>query len=268
MEQEKNTDKSDSYDFNVLSLDVASRELTADGRNVDIQRRVLDLLVYLIEHRDRAVGKEELQDAVWPGTIVTETALTRAVMKARRAVGDDATNQAVIKTVHGHGYRFVAEIKPRQAQGHTTKPNEERRRQLIRVVTAYGAIAWLLNQAAAMVWEAFEFDKFPIQMLLGASLALLPIVLVITWVYRFTPSGLKRRDELRRSQRTDATVSRTKDRIIIACLVIALGLSLAVNLPKDETSNQQIFEFAGAMRYCLSRTIPRTKTSPGFGSES
>lgn len=99
------------YRFSGCELDVAGRELRRDGRAVDIQPRVFELLVYLVRHRDRAVGKDEIQDAVWSGMIVTEASLTRAVMKARRAVGDDSASQAVIRTVHGHGYRFVATLE-------------------------------------------------------------------------------------------------------------------------------------------------------------
>jgi len=79
---------------------------------VPIEHRAFDLLVYLIEHRDRAVSKEELQEAVWPRMILTESALTRCVMKARKAVGDDSQRQTIIRTVHGHGYRFVAPLAP------------------------------------------------------------------------------------------------------------------------------------------------------------
>lgn len=82
-----------------------------DGTAVQVERRVLDLLVFLIENRHRVVTKDEIQDAVWPGTIVTETALTRAIMKARRALGDSAEAQTVIRTSHGEGYRFVADVK-------------------------------------------------------------------------------------------------------------------------------------------------------------
>jgi DNA-binding winged helix-turn-helix (wHTH) protein/tetratricopeptide (TPR) repeat protein len=100
------------YRFAGCELDVARRELRRDGATVDIQPRVFELLVYLIRHRDRAVGKDEIQDAVWTGMVVTEASLTRAVMKARRAVGDDSASQAFIRTVHGHGYRFVAPLAP------------------------------------------------------------------------------------------------------------------------------------------------------------
>ena len=113
------------YRFAGCELDVAARELRRDGEPVAIQPKVFELIAYLVEHRDRAVDKGEIQDAVWPGVIVTETSLTQAIRKARIAVGDDANLQTVIRTVHGHGYRFVAELEPDPypgAQGTTLAP--------------------------------------------------------------------------------------------------------------------------------------------------
>lgn len=98
------------YRFGDCALDAQIRELRVAGALVPIQPKVFDLLLYLVEHRDRVVSKDELQDAIWTGTIVTETALTRAVMKARRAVGDDPEQQTIIQTVQRHGYRFIAPL--------------------------------------------------------------------------------------------------------------------------------------------------------------
>lgn len=99
------------FRFGDFELDLPRRELRRNGTPVELQPRVFSLLAYLVEQRDRAVSKDELQDQVWTGLVVTEASLTRAVMKLRQAVGDDAGTQSVIKTVHGHGYRFVADIK-------------------------------------------------------------------------------------------------------------------------------------------------------------
>ena len=96
--------------FNDCEFDPARRELRRSGTPVPLEPKVFALLLYLIEQRHRAVDKDEIQDAVWTGTIVSETALTRAIMKARRAVGDSADTQAVIRTVHGHGYQFIATL--------------------------------------------------------------------------------------------------------------------------------------------------------------
>lgn len=102
--------KSETYRFGDCEVDVDRREVKRAGVVVTVQPKAFELLLYLIRNRHRAVDKDELQDKLWPRTIVTETALTRCVMKARRAVGDDADKQAVIKTVHGHGYHFTANI--------------------------------------------------------------------------------------------------------------------------------------------------------------
>lgn len=90
-----------------FELDIARRELRVGGRQVKIQPKVFKLLQYLIERPERAISKDELMEELWPGLHVSETALTRCVMKARRAIGDKDTAASVIQTVHGHGYRFV-----------------------------------------------------------------------------------------------------------------------------------------------------------------
>ena len=107
-------DISDIFNFESFVLNSAQRELKQDGKLVEIEPRAFDLLIYLVENRDRAVDKGELQDAVWPGMIVTETALTRAVMNWPSACSADASQQKVIKTLHGHGYRFIAELHEKE----------------------------------------------------------------------------------------------------------------------------------------------------------
>ena len=104
------TDTNNIFIFGEFELNLAHRELKYRGEAVEIEPRAFEVLIYLVMNRDRAVDKNELQDAVWPGMIVTETALTRAVMKARKAIDDDASRQEKIRTLHGHGYRFVAEL--------------------------------------------------------------------------------------------------------------------------------------------------------------
>ena len=101
------SEKVKEYQFGQCRIDLATREIFLDGKHTSVEPKAFELLVYLIENRDRAVDKDELQDSIWPGVIVTEGALSRCVMKARRATGD---NDA-ITTVRGHGYRFVAPLE-------------------------------------------------------------------------------------------------------------------------------------------------------------
>ncbi len=100
----------DVYRFGNYELRLQSRELLLDGDVVSMEPRVFDLLAFLLHNRERVVTKDQLLEAVWPGTFVSETSLSRCVMKARRAVGDDADSQHSIRTVHGRGYRFVADL--------------------------------------------------------------------------------------------------------------------------------------------------------------
>ena len=103
-------------------LDVDAFELRHQGAPVAIEPQVFDVLAYLVERRDRVVTKEELLDNIWGDRFVSESALTSRLKSARRAVGDDGKAQAVIRTVHGRGYRFVAEVREMAAAAVTAEP--------------------------------------------------------------------------------------------------------------------------------------------------
>jgi DNA-binding winged helix-turn-helix (wHTH) protein len=98
------------YEFGPFRLDVASFELRRDGVRVPLERRVFDLLLYLIRHRERVVASEELLAKVWQGTVVTRASLARAIRLARCALLD-STSSTWIATAHGRGYRFVGELR-------------------------------------------------------------------------------------------------------------------------------------------------------------
>jgi DNA-binding winged helix-turn-helix (wHTH) protein/pimeloyl-ACP methyl ester carboxylesterase len=98
------------YVFDRFSIDAAAREMLASGAPVPLEPKVLDLLVCLIELRDRVVSKDELIEAVWNGRIITDAAISSAVSAARRALGDDGHRQRYVKTLHGRGFRFVCPL--------------------------------------------------------------------------------------------------------------------------------------------------------------
>lgn len=90
-------------------IDLATRELSDDGRLLQLSPRVFDCIAYLIEHRDRAVGRDELMAALWGKADVADTQLAQVILRARRATGDSGEAQQTIRTVAGFGYRWVAE---------------------------------------------------------------------------------------------------------------------------------------------------------------
>ncbi len=95
--------------FGRCEVDLSGREVRLDGRPSPIEPRPFDLLVHLIRHRNRVVPKRELLDQIWPREPVSESALARAVMKARQAIGDDG-DEPLLRTVPRVGYRFVAPV--------------------------------------------------------------------------------------------------------------------------------------------------------------
>lgn len=98
------------YRFEDCELDLRQFELRRGGDVVHVEPQVLDVLAHLIANRTRLVPKAELLDAVWGDRFVSESALTSRLKEARRAVGDDGQRQRFIATVHGRGYRFVAQV--------------------------------------------------------------------------------------------------------------------------------------------------------------
>lgn len=97
------------YRFGRLELDQTRRTLHAPDGEINLQRRVFDLLVHLVRHRDRVVSKDELVDSVWGGAFVTDGAVQRAVSLLRGALRE-AGEDGAIRTVPRQGYRFCAEV--------------------------------------------------------------------------------------------------------------------------------------------------------------
>jgi DNA-binding winged helix-turn-helix (wHTH) protein/tetratricopeptide (TPR) repeat protein len=100
-----------TYRFGQYSIDPATRELYCAGELVAISPKLFDCLAWLIEHRDRAVGRDELVAAVWGKTDIADTQLVQAILKARRAVGDSGEEQRVIRTIPRFGYRWVGDVE-------------------------------------------------------------------------------------------------------------------------------------------------------------
>lgn len=94
--------------FPAFEIDEDKREVRAGGQTLTLQPRVFDLLVYLARHRERVVPKDELLDAVWPGVVVTDGSLQRAVSLARAALVEAGTHTA-IRTYSRQGYRMCVD---------------------------------------------------------------------------------------------------------------------------------------------------------------
>jgi DNA-binding winged helix-turn-helix (wHTH) protein/pimeloyl-ACP methyl ester carboxylesterase len=99
-----------TYSFGDCQLDLQRYELRRAGQPLKVEPQVFDVLAELVRERDRVVTKQELLDAVWGDRFVSESALTSRIKALRRAIGDDGKTQKYVRTVHGRGYQFVADV--------------------------------------------------------------------------------------------------------------------------------------------------------------
>ncbi len=99
------------FTFDNQTLDTERRELLRDGTAISVQPQVFDLLVYLVQNRDRVVSKEDLIGLVWAGRTVSGSTFTSRVNAARTAIGDSGRDQKLIRTISRKGLRFVGTVQ-------------------------------------------------------------------------------------------------------------------------------------------------------------
>ena len=119
-------------------LDTDRRELSREQVPVAVEPQVFDLVVHLMQNRDRVVSKDELIDKIWHGRSVSESTLTSRINAARKAVGDSGASQALIRTIARKGFRFVGDVEAKEdVAGESTAP-------------ANGPTAWVPRAALAL----------------------------------------------------------------------------------------------------------------------
>ena len=102
------------YAFGPYQLRAAQRALLRDDRPVVLTPKGFDTLLFLIQHRDRVVTKDELLREIWSDVVVEEGNLTQQIFLLRKALQESADGQQYIATIPRVGYRFVANVAASQ----------------------------------------------------------------------------------------------------------------------------------------------------------
>jgi DNA-binding winged helix-turn-helix (wHTH) protein len=84
------------------------------GEPIALNRKSFDLLLYLIDHRDRVASKDELLQSLWPDQFVEESNLAQHVFLLRKALSRHDSGRKIIETIPGRGYRFTAALEIEQ----------------------------------------------------------------------------------------------------------------------------------------------------------
>ena len=114
--------------FGDVRLDTAARQVWRDDEPIHLTRKAFDLLVLLVEERPNAVSKEAIHQHLWPDTFVSESSLQALVSEVRQALGDDGKRRGIVRTVHGVGYAFAADVAPDPPAG---RPRQDLRAWLV-----------------------------------------------------------------------------------------------------------------------------------------
>ena len=88
-------------------LDLADQRFLRNGEPVPLRRKTFEVLAQLASHPGRLLTKEELIDAVWPCTFVSDTVLKVCICELRKALEDSSRTSVSIETVYGRGYRLA-----------------------------------------------------------------------------------------------------------------------------------------------------------------
>ena len=99
------------YEFHDVRMDPEGFRVVQGGRPVSLEPKAFEVLLFLLENQGRLIEKRELLDRAWPGTVVTESAITRVIADIRKALGDEAREPRFIETVPTKGYRFIAQVR-------------------------------------------------------------------------------------------------------------------------------------------------------------
>ena len=106
--------------FGPFTLDLDTRQLTRDNREIHLAPKAFDLLATLALDRPGVVSKDVLIERLWPGTFVAEANLSNLVAEIREALGDRARAPLFIRTAHGFGYAFCGDATTLPGRRDTT----------------------------------------------------------------------------------------------------------------------------------------------------
>src|SRR5215218_2221174 len=142
------------YEFGPFRLDPVKRRLLRDGETLRLTPKAFDLLLVLVEESGRTVGKDELFEKVWAGTVVEENNLNQNITALRKSLGDSRQESQYIATIPGVGYRFVAEVRKtvdgfpesreEDAKEVRARPSRVFRYALLTLALVLAAIAYVL----------------------------------------------------------------------------------------------------------------------------
>ncbi len=213
--------------FGAFRLDSERFELSRGSESVRLEPQVLTLLVHLVRNRDRMVTKDEIVAEVWQGRAVSDASISSRIRSARRAVDDNGEGQTIIRTVHGRGFRFVAEVVE-------TQPAQPAAREIAQpkgTLAGRPSIAILPFRALAMAPDlAILAEAIPCEIIQALSCMRWLAVIARGSSFRF-------RDP---EPNLDLVATALGARYVLTGIIEARNRSLAVTLELSDSSKNEV----------------------------
>ena len=162
------------YRFDDFVVDPEAWRLSRGGQEIHLKPVVLKLLIYLIASRGRLVTRQELMDTVWGDTVISESALTKAAARLRKALGDDSATHRYLETVRSRGYRFVADVEEVASPEQSGLRAGKTRAATARRALLASAAAMVVLIILAVFWFRAPQHEMPQEQVIR-SLAVLPL---------------------------------------------------------------------------------------------
>jgi DNA-binding winged helix-turn-helix (wHTH) protein/TolB-like protein len=112
------------YRLGDLEIDPVRGCLKRGHQEQYLRQQTFEVLLYLVEQRQRLVSKDELIEVVWRGTAVTDNALVQCIVEIRKVLGDDSRQPRFVKTIPKFGYRFIGSVEEHTANGSSAVKGE------------------------------------------------------------------------------------------------------------------------------------------------
>src|ERR1700739_5013546 len=96
-----------------IELDLGRYELRRQGHRVKLEKKPMELLIFLVSRREQLISRQEIVNKLWGSDLFIDTApnINNIVRKIRTALGDDSVKHRFLETVVGKGYRFVGPVR-------------------------------------------------------------------------------------------------------------------------------------------------------------
>ena len=115
--------------FGGFRLDATNEQLWQGMQAIPLRPKAFAVLAHLVDHAGQLVTKQQLLEAVWPGTFVSDAVLKDSIRQVRDALGDDADSPRYIETAHRRGYRFIGRISEERGRAASASVSDGRRQR-------------------------------------------------------------------------------------------------------------------------------------------